>query len=138
MAATPSTMLATTLELGTTALQFAPSGCRLEPGYFNRSLRFPEDAAGHVHLPTLPVRQTHQDELARWGLSYPICYDESQAVPKRCAPACTPDFYLFDSARDLVYRGQLDERRPGNGKPRLQHRIAPKHCARIYFGLAVN
>src|ERR1017187_9721264 len=39
---------------------------------------------------------------AQWGLNYPVCYDESQAVAKRCAAACTPDFYLFDGARHLV------------------------------------
>ena len=54
---------------------------------------------------------------AQWGLNYPVCYDESQAVAKRYAAACTPDFYLFDGARHLVYRGQLDDSRPGNGKP---------------------
>lgn len=54
---------------------------------------------------------------AAWGLDYPVCYDESQDVAKRYAAACTPDFFLFDAARHLVYRGQLDESRPGNGKP---------------------
>jgi peroxiredoxin len=54
---------------------------------------------------------------ADWGLTYPVCYDESQAVAQEYAAACTPDFFLFDAARRLVYRGQLDESRPGNGKP---------------------
>lgn len=54
---------------------------------------------------------------AGWGLGYPVCYDESQAVAKSYAAACTPDFFLFDASRRLVYRGQLDESRPGNGKP---------------------
>lgn len=54
---------------------------------------------------------------AAWGLDYPVCYDESQDVAKRYAAACTPDFFLFDAARHLVYRGQLDDSRPGNGKP---------------------
>ncbi len=51
------------------------------------------------------------------GLSYPLCYDEDQSVAKAYTAACTPDFFLFDSARQLVYRGQLDDSRPGNGKP---------------------
>ncbi len=55
--------------------------------------------------------------VADWGLNFPVCYDESQAVAKSYAAACTPDFFLFDSARRLVYRGQLDDSRPGNGKP---------------------
>ena len=54
---------------------------------------------------------------AAWGLNFPVCYDESQAVAKSYAAACTPDFFLFDAARRLVYRGQLDDSRPGNGKP---------------------
>lgn len=55
--------------------------------------------------------------VAEWGLSFPVCYDESQAVAKSYAAACTPDFFVFDSERRLVYRGQLDDSRPGNGKP---------------------
>src|ERR1700678_3657101 len=54
---------------------------------------------------------------AAWGLNYPVCYDETQAVAKSYAAACTPDFFLFDAVRRLVYRGQLDDSRPGNGKP---------------------
>lgn len=54
---------------------------------------------------------------AEWGLSYPVCYDESQAVAKSYAAACTPEFYLFDEKRELVYRGQLDDSRPGNDRP---------------------
>lgn len=52
-----------------------------------------------------------------WGLHYPVCYDETQAVAKSYAAACTPDFYLFDRERRLVYRGQFDDSRPSNGKP---------------------
>ena len=51
------------------------------------------------------------------GFSFPLCHDESQAVAKAYAAACTPDFFLFDRDRRLVYRGQLDDSRPSNGKP---------------------
>ncbi len=51
------------------------------------------------------------------GFTYPFCYDESQAVAKAYTAACTPDFFLFDGDRRLVYRGQLDDSRPGNGLP---------------------
>ena len=51
------------------------------------------------------------------GLTFPYCYDESQQVAKAFTAACTPDFFLFDGQRKLVYRGQLDDSRPGNGKP---------------------
>jgi peroxiredoxin len=61
------------------------------------------------------------DKLAQMakeaGFAFPICYDESQEVAKAYTAACTPDFFLFNAARELVYRGQLDESRPGNQKP---------------------
>ncbi len=51
------------------------------------------------------------------GFSFPVCYDVSQKVAQAFTAACTPDFFLFDDRRKLVYRGQLDDSRPGNGKP---------------------
>ncbi|AKG21011.1 thioredoxin family protein [Calothrix sp. 336/3] len=50
-------------------------------------------------------------------LQYPLCYDETQEVAKAYTAACTPDFFLFDRAGKLVYRGQLDDSRPSNGLP---------------------
>jgi thiol-disulfide isomerase/thioredoxin len=55
-------------------------------------------------------------EIAR-ELGFPLLYDESQEVAKAYRAACTPDFFLFDENRRLVYRGQLDDSRPGNNKP---------------------
>jgi peroxiredoxin len=51
------------------------------------------------------------------GFTFPLCFDETQDVAKAYKAACTPDFYLFDAQRRLVYRGQLDDSRPGNRKP---------------------
>lgn len=51
------------------------------------------------------------------GFTFPFCYDETQEVAKAYTAACTPDFFLFDGERKLVYRGQLDDSRPGNGLP---------------------
>ena len=51
------------------------------------------------------------------GFRFPFGYDESQATAKAYEAACTPDFFLFDASRRLVYRGQLDDSRPGNGIP---------------------
>jgi peroxiredoxin len=48
------------------------------------------------------------------GFTFPLCYDESQATAKAYTAACTPDFFLFEASRKLVYRGQLDDSRPGN------------------------
>ncbi len=51
------------------------------------------------------------------GFNFPYCYDDTQAVAKAYTAACTPDFFLFDAQLKLVYRGQLDDSRPSNGKP---------------------
>jgi peroxiredoxin len=51
------------------------------------------------------------------SFNFPFAYDESQAVAKAYTAACTPDLFLFNKKRELVYRGQLDDSRPGNGKP---------------------
>jgi len=51
------------------------------------------------------------------GWQFPFCYDETQETAKAYTAACTPDFFVFDSDRQLAYRGQLDDSRPSNGKP---------------------
>lgn len=51
------------------------------------------------------------------GWNFPFLFDESQRVAKAFKAACTPDFYLFDEQRRLVYRGQLDDSRPNSGVP---------------------
>lgn len=60
----------------------------------------------------------HMRRIAH-DLQYPFSYlfDEDQEVARRFDAACTPDFYLFDRSRRLVYRGQFDDSRPGNGIP---------------------
>ena len=55
--------------------------------------------------------------IAREELGCPYLYDESQQVAKAFAAVCTPEFYLFDGELKLVYRGQFDDSRPGNGIP---------------------
>ena len=57
------------------------------------------------------------EEAALAGYIFPYLYDETQAVAKAYRAACTPDLYLFDKNQWLVYRGQLDDSRPGNGIP---------------------
>lgn len=47
--------------------------------------------------------------------SFPYLYDETQEIAKAYDAACTPDFFLFDESLKLVYRGQMDDSRPGNG-----------------------
>ena len=51
------------------------------------------------------------------GYPFPYLYDETQQVARAYRAACTPDFFLFDAERRLVYRGEFDDSRPGNGVP---------------------
>lgn len=57
------------------------------------------------------------EEIKQVGYTFPYLYDESQQVAKAFRAACTPDFFLFDRNRTLVYRGQFDDSRPGNALP---------------------
>lgn len=57
------------------------------------------------------------EEVRFAGYTFPYLFDETQEVAKAYRAACTPDFFLFDGERKLVYRGQLDDSRPGNGLP---------------------
>jgi len=67
---------------------------------------FPEDA---------PEKMA--EEIVQAGYTFPYLYDESQEVARAYHAACTPDFFLFDRDRRLVYRGQFDDSRPKNGLP---------------------
>lgn len=72
----------------------------------NDSVQYPDDAPEKV-------REFVQDV----GLTFPFLFDGNQDVAKAYQAACTPDFFLFDGDRKLVYRGQFDESRPGNDIP---------------------
>ena len=65
--------------------------------------------------------QDSPENMARlakdYGFSFPYLYDESQEIAKAYHAVCTPDFFLFDKKRRLVYRGQMDGSRPGNDIP---------------------
>ncbi|NVB38170.1 thioredoxin family protein [Pseudenhygromyxa sp. WMMC2535] len=56
-------------------------------------------------------------EIEARGYTFPYLVDEDQSVARAYQAACTPDFFLFDGRRRLVYRGELDDSRPGNGLP---------------------
>ena len=72
----------------------------------NDAANYPDDAPDKL-----------REMAVRLSFLFPFCYDESQDVAKAYTAACTPDFFFFDAARKLVYRGQLDDSRPGNNKP---------------------
>jgi peroxiredoxin len=62
-----------------------------------------------------PVKM--QEEARTAGYQFPYLFDATQQVAKSYKAACTPDFFLFDADHSLVYRGQFDSSRPGNGQP---------------------
>jgi thiol-disulfide isomerase/thioredoxin len=62
-----------------------------------------------------PEYMKHEAEVR--GYTFPYLFDEDQSVARAYRAACTPDFFLFDGDRKLVYRGQLDGSRPGNDTP---------------------
>lgn len=72
----------------------------------NDPVKYPDDAPPRL-----------KEMAVRLGFTFPFCCDETQNVAKAYRASCTPDFYLFDHDRRLVYRGQLDDSRPGNTKP---------------------
>ena len=72
----------------------------------NDPISYPDDAPPKL-----------KEMALRLGFAFPFCHDETQDVAKAYRAACTPDFYLFDRDRRLLYRGQLDDSRPGNNKP---------------------
>lgn len=57
------------------------------------------------------------EDAEKFGYPFPYLYDETQEVAHAYKAACTPDFFLFDENRELVYRGQFDDSRPGNNEP---------------------
>ena len=93
-------------ELARIGQDYGPKGLGIVAISSNDVAGYPEDGPG-------PMRE----EKARRGYSFPYLYDESQAVALAYRAACTPDFYVFDRDRRLVYRGQLDDSRPKTGKP---------------------
>ncbi|NDI35526.1 thioredoxin family protein [Chengkuizengella sediminis] len=58
-----------------------------------------------------------KEDAERLQYPFPYLYDETQEVAKSYEAACTPDFYIYDGNLTCIYRGQLDDSRPGNGKP---------------------
>jgi peroxiredoxin len=72
----------------------------------NDPAQYPDDAPERL-----------KEMAQRLGFTFPFCFDETQEVAKAYRAVCTPDFYLFDAERRLVYRGQLDESRPSHRAP---------------------
>ncbi|MGA3164203.1 MAG: thioredoxin family protein [Verrucomicrobiota bacterium] len=88
------------------ARDYLPRGVAIVGINSNDVANYPDDSPAKM-----------KDEVKAAGYLFPYLYDESQGVAKAYRAACTPDIYLFDKSRKLVYRGQFDDSRPGNGMP---------------------
>ena len=92
--------------LAALAKDYQPRGVAVVGINSNDVDSFPEDS---------PAKMAEEVKLR--GYTFPYLYDKSQAVAKAYRAACTPDFYVFDRGRKLVYRGQMDSSRPGGDLP---------------------
>lgn len=93
-------------ELTRLAQDYIPKNVRVIAINSNDVDNYPDDSPENM-------KRTAQAE----NYPFPYLFDETQEVAKAYHAACTPDFYVFDSKLMLVYRGQLDESRPGNAIP---------------------
>ena len=93
-------------ELARLGRDFADSELAIVAISANDPTAYPEDAP-----------ESLAEEAREAGYVFPYLFDETQEVAKAYTAACTPDFFLFDADRALVYRGQLDDSRPSNGLP---------------------
>jgi thiol-disulfide isomerase/thioredoxin len=69
----------------------------------NDAKQYPDDSPAHM-----------REKAVELGYPFPYLFDETQEVARAYQAACTPDFFVFDDNNALVYRGQLDDSRPGN------------------------
>jgi len=93
-------------ELARLASDYVPRGVAIYAINSNDVVTYPADHPDRM-----------KEKAAEWGFTFPYLFDESQEVAKAYRAACTPDFFLFDADRKLVYRGQLDDSRPSNSLP---------------------
>jgi peroxiredoxin len=88
------------------AAEYQPKGVAVFAINSNDARAHPDDAPEKM-----------RDEQRSRGYTFPYLVDADQDVAKAYAAACTPDFFVFDGARRLVYRGQFDDSRPKNDRP---------------------
>lgn len=93
-------------ELARLAKDYQPRGVAFVGINSNDAAAYPDDSPDKM-----------KEEAKARGYTFPYLFDETQKVAQAYRAACTPDFYLFDSGRKLVYRGQLDASRPDSGIP---------------------
>lgn len=97
-------------ELVRVVTDYAPRGVAFVGINSNDATAYPDDGPEKMKV-----------EASLQGYRFPYLFDATQQVAKAYRAACTPDFYLFDQQRRLVYRGQLDDSRPKSDRPLTGH-----------------
>lgn len=111
-----------------TVIMFICNHCpfvkHVNPEIVKLAATYQKEGVGFIAISSNDVENYPQDapdlmkeNAKREGYTFPYLYDATQETAKAYDAACTPDFYLFDANLKLVYRGQLDDSRPGNGIP---------------------
>ena len=90
-------------ELAAIADEYQPKGVQFIAINSNDAANYPEDSP-----------ELMQQEVIEQGYHFPYLYDQEQTVARAYGAECTPDFFVFDARLACVYRGQLDDSRPGN------------------------
>ncbi len=93
-------------ELSRLGTDYSPKRVGIVAISSNDAQNYPQDSPENLKKMALALK-----------FNFPICHDETQNVAKDFMAACTPEFYLFDQARQLIYRGQLDDSRPKSDVP---------------------
>lgn len=94
-----------------------PELVRLANDYKNKGIGFVAISANDVVTHPHDAPDKMKEKALELQYPFPYCYDETQEVAKAYNAACTPDFFIYDKELKLVYRGQLDDARPGNDIP---------------------
>jgi thiol-disulfide isomerase/thioredoxin len=97
-------------QLAQLGAEYADRGVAIFAINSNDTDRYPADSPEKMKL-----------EARKAGYTFPYLYDQQQSAARAYQAACTPDFFVFDNHRRLVYRGQLDDSRPGNDVPVSGH-----------------
>jgi len=88
------------------ANDYMPKGVNFIAINSNDAVNYPDDSF-----------QRMKEVAKQFGYPFPYLFDESQEIAKAYDATCTPDFFIYDKDLSLVYRGEMDDSRPGNGKP---------------------
>jgi peroxiredoxin len=104
--------------------QHCPYVKHIRAGFASLATEYQKKGVAVVAIASNDVKAYPEDgpegmarEAKEAGYTFPYLFDETQEVAKAYGAACTPDFFVFDRERRLVYRGQMDRARPGNGVP---------------------